>query len=160
MLKDHQATDTSVPAPQQDIFCRDCVFYAPPPLRFEHRCRHPRAVQDVKTYERLVQHFAEPEERNAHNDCADFEARTWWALRQDAALLLGLAFLIGVCLAFLGGLVALPHGLTPWVAVMVMGALVLLVTRFGGLVTWRVERATRCKKSLVGARKVEHDGRS
>lgn len=63
-------------APVSDVFCDDCVFYAP--LRPFHRCRHPSAATLVKTFAGYVTHRLEPEDKNAQNDCVDFRARTWW----------------------------------------------------------------------------------
>jgi hypothetical protein len=87
-----QANVYPLHASRQEVFCRDCVFYAP--QRSTRRCRHPQAAQVVKTYAEPATHFVEPEERNAHNDCPDFDALTWPV--RAASVLLFLAGIIGL----------------------------------------------------------------
>jgi hypothetical protein len=89
---ERQAKVYPLHASRQEVFCRGCVFYAP--QRSAQRCRHPQAVQVVKTYVGRVTHSLEPEERNAHNDCPDFQARTWRDLA--AQVVLFLASIVGL----------------------------------------------------------------
>jgi hypothetical protein len=97
-----QANVYPLHASRQEVFCRDCVFYAP--QRSMRRCRHPQARHVVKTYAGPATHFVEPEERNADNDCPDFEAMTWR----------GLAATVVLWLAGIAGLWTLLFYVFPW----------------------------------------------
>jgi hypothetical protein len=118
--------DAVLHAEKQDVFCRDCVFYAP--LRREQRCGHPRAVQKVKTYEGPKSQFIEPEDKNAHNDCADFKAGPLRRWTIESVLVVGLLGLLG-----LASVLGLLFGFQPWVVGMVYasiaGAIVLVLLR-------------------------------
>jgi hypothetical protein len=95
-----RTTVTRLPISPQEVFCRGCVFYAP--QRSAQRCRHPHTVQVVQTYAGRGTHFLEPEERNAHNDCPDFQAWTW--RERVAQVVLFLACIVGVWTLLLYGL--------------------------------------------------------
>ena len=117
-------SDAVLHASKHDVFCGDCAFYEPgsPYVLGSHfqRCRHPSAVQEVKTYVGLAKRFIEPEDKNAHNDCPDFKARPAPKLSREWVLGLGLVGL--PVLAITAGRL---FGFDPWLAVIV-GAAILL----------------------------------
>jgi hypothetical protein len=106
-------SDAVLHASKHDVFCRDCRFYAP--LRREHRCRHPHAAPEVKTYEKLAKHFVEPEDKNAHNDCTDFKARRLQILPIEGVALVECVLLFG-----LFGAACLLFGVFSWVSSLVL----------------------------------------
>jgi hypothetical protein len=79
-------------ASKHDVFCGDCAFHEP--YGPTHRCRHPSAVQEFKTYVGLAKRFVEPEDKNAHNDCADFKARPLRVMPKKWVVLLGLMLVL------------------------------------------------------------------
>ncbi len=60
------------------VFCRDCTWYGGIQPDGVHLCLHPhaRCVQATPVAMLLVLHTAT--ERNAANDCVDFQPRSWW----------------------------------------------------------------------------------
>jgi hypothetical protein len=60
------------------VFCGDCAWYGGVQAEGMHLCLHPRArsVQATPVAMLLVLHTAT--ERNAANDCADFQPQSWW----------------------------------------------------------------------------------
>jgi hypothetical protein len=104
--------DLALHASKDDVFCGDCAFYEP--YGPTHRCRHPSAVQEFKTYVGLAKRFIEPEDKNAHNDCADFKARPVPKLSRDSVLVFYMVGLTGLVTT-----VWLLYGFYPWVPVTV-----------------------------------------
>ena len=56
------------------VFCGDCVHYRKPWKHFPERCDVASTAYYVTYVRRTIRHES-PEERNAYNTCADFEAR-------------------------------------------------------------------------------------
>jgi hypothetical protein len=93
------------------VFCSTCVWYREQRLyrRPSHTfvctattCMHPRALYTCRTPTVLATCRRTPEERNALNDCSDFQPvswwKVWWQLYGNQTLLILLLWLMGIAL--------------------------------------------------------------
>ncbi len=60
------------------VFCRDCAWYGGEKGRGTHRCLHAHAQYVKATPMGMLLLWHSATERNAENDCADFQPLGWW----------------------------------------------------------------------------------
>ena len=57
------------------VYCEDCKYYRCP---YRPQCR--AVKMKTETWHRSIIEYANPQVKNANNDCADYKERKWWQL--------------------------------------------------------------------------------
>jgi hypothetical protein len=103
MAEDMEQQVNAIFQPQGKVYCWDCHYYVPSSITqqqlYVSLCQHPNARQTEETYEGVMTTRLSPQDRNRHNDCADWQHRTFcsdvgYNIFKQTMLLLAAFFLL------------------------------------------------------------------
>ena len=106
MAKDMEQQVDAIFPPQRKVYCGDCHYYVPSRILqqrlYESLCQHPNAWHTEETYEGVMTTRLSPQDRNCHNDCADWHHRSFVSdvgynvFKQTMLLLAAFFLLVGL----------------------------------------------------------------